>query len=93
MFLEQINRRLAAYKEALPTKKERAMPSTTMGKAPLPGTMKTIGVRVDAETYAALLKFKEGHGLATMREAAFEAIKLGVEVGGSAAVRDDAAHL
>jgi len=81
MLLEQINRRLAAFEAALPQKKVRAMPSTGTREVPLPGTVKTIGVKVDAETYAMLLAFMERAGIKTVKEGALAAIRLGLRQG------------
>lgn len=78
MLLEQINRRLAAFEAALPQKRVRAMPSTATRQAPLPGTEKTVGIRLSAEVYAKLLAFMEKEGIATIKAAAQEAIKRGL---------------
>ncbi len=79
MLLEQIQRRLAAYEAALPQKKVRAMPSSAKGEAPAPGTVKTIGIKVDAETYEALDRLRKESQLGSMKEAALEAIKRGLK--------------
>ncbi len=78
MLLEQIQRRLAEFEAALSQKKVRAMPSSAKGEAPAPGTVKTIGIKVDAETYAALSDFMKRRDLRSMSAAAVAAIRLGV---------------
>lgn len=77
MLLEQITRRLDQLVADQPQRKLRAVPSTANGETPLPGTTKTIGVQVDAETYAKLVELQKRLGLKSVKAAALEAIKRG----------------
>jgi hypothetical protein len=70
MMLEQINRRLA--------EKAAAMKGKKMREAPAQGSFKTIGIRVDAETYESLLAFMKAHKISSVKAAAVEAVKLGL---------------
>lgn len=79
MLLDQINRRLAEFKANLPTKKVRAMPSSATREAPAEGTTKTIGIQVDAETYAKLQAFMHREKLTSMKKAALLAIRRTVD--------------
>jgi hypothetical protein len=78
MMLEQINRRLAQFAADLPKRKTRAVPSTAKGETPLPGTTKTIGIQVDAETYQKLQALMERDGIRTVKAAALVALKRGL---------------
>lgn len=81
MLLEQINRRLEQFAASLPQRKTRTVPtapSTAKGEVPLPGTVKTIGIQVDAETYAKLLALMERDGIKSVKAAALAALKRGV---------------
>ena len=71
MFLEQIERRLSVVAAETKVKKK-------MREAPAPGSFKTIGVRVDAETYAKLLALMQRDGIKQVKAAALEAMKRGL---------------
>lgn len=77
MLLEQVNRNLEAYAAKL---KEKAMSEKKEGrrKAPEDGGFKTIGVRVDAETYGKLVSLSEDEKIPSLKEAALVAIKRGI---------------
>jgi len=87
--LEQINRRLARLIEERDAGKEptmttieqtvtRAEPSSKKGEVPAEGTAKTVGIQVDAETYAYLLKYMERHGIKGVKNGAIHALKRGL---------------
>jgi hypothetical protein len=71
VFLEQIERRLAVVAAEAKVKKK-------MREAPAPGSFKTIGIRVDAETYAKLLALMQREGIKQVKVAALEAIRRGL---------------
>jgi hypothetical protein len=70
VFLEQINRKLATTAAETKGKKMR--------EAPAPGTFKTIGIRVDGETYEKLLALMQREGIKQVKVAALEAMKRGL---------------
>lgn len=72
MFLEQINRRLSTFASEVQMK-------SGVREAPRPGEFKTIGVRVDSETYVKLLAMMEQDDtIKTVKTAALIAMQRGL---------------
>jgi len=88
MLLEQIQRHLAQLQAERAALKESPMeethaparqPSTPKGQVPAVGTVKTIGVQVDAATYAALVRLMQREQLKSIKAAALVAIQRGTK--------------